>query len=82
MWYEILVCVLAGLLAIFLLLSVIVLIKIVQIVKTVKRIIERAEQMADKAEHIAEFFEKTATPVALVKLVSNISDTLINKRKK
>jgi hypothetical protein len=48
----------------------------------VKRITEHAEQVADRAEHISAFFEKTATPVALVKLVTNFSDIFQKKRGK
>lgn len=50
--------------------------------KSVKHIIGQAEQMADRAEHITAFFEKTATPVALLKLVSNITDVFNKKGKK
>lgn len=78
-WYETLVIVLGTFLALFLILGILLLVKILQIVKTVKKIIERAEQVADKAEHITAFFKKTATPVALFKLVSNMSD-LYKKR--
>ena len=78
-WFEVLVIILSAFLAIFLILSIIILIKVIQIIKVVKRITEHAEQMADRAEHMAAFFEKTATPVALVKLVSNITDAFLKK---
>lgn len=73
-WFESLVIILSIMLGLFLLLGVILLVKIIQIVNQVKRITDHAEQAVDKAEHIASFFEKTATPVALMKLVANISD--------
>jgi len=81
-WYEILVVILSIFLGIFLVLSIVILVKVYQIVKVVKRITEHAEDMADRAEHVAAFFEKTAVPVALVKLVSNISDAILKKGKK
>ncbi len=81
-WFAVLAIILSTFLAIFLILSIVLLVKIIKIVKQIKRIIDQAEQVADKAEHIAAFFEKTATPVALLKLVSNISDTLSKKVKK
>lgn len=81
-WYEILVIILSTMLAIFLILGIVVLVLIIKIVKTIKKITEHAEHMADRAEHITSFFEKTATPVALVKLVSNISDAILKKGKK
>jgi hypothetical protein len=81
-WFAILVIILSSILAITLLLSIILLVKIVQIVGMVKKIIAQAEQVADRAEHFSAFFEKTATPVALLKLISNISDSLQKKAKR
>ena len=81
-WYEVIVIILSFFLAVFLLLGIVIFVKVVQIINVVKRIIDHAEQMADRAEHITAFFEKTATPVALVKLVSNISDAILKKGKK
>jgi hypothetical protein len=72
-WFEALVIILAVMLALFLLVSIILLARILQIIKQVKRITDHAENAAEKAEDIAAFFEKTATPVALMKLIANIS---------
>jgi predicted PurR-regulated permease PerM len=73
-WFEALVIILSVMLAFFLLLSIVLLVRILQIIKQVKRITDHAEHAVDKAEEIASFFEKTATPVALVKLIANISE--------
>lgn len=73
-WFESLVILLSVMLGLFILLGVILLVKVIQIVNQVKRVTDRAEQAVDKAEHIASFFEKTATPVAIMKLVANMSD--------
>ena len=81
-WFEILVIILAIFLAIFLLLGILISVKVLQITRAVKRITEHAENVVDKAEHITEFFEKTAMPVALVKLVSNMSDVFLKKGSK
>ena len=81
-WFEVLVIILSVFLALFLILSIIISIKIIQIVKALKRITDHAEQLADRADHISSFFEKTATPVALMKLVSNLSDVFQKKGKK
>ncbi len=81
-WFAVLVIILSSFLAIALLLTIVLIVKVIQITKSVKHIIEQAEAVADRAEHISEFFEKTATPVALVKLFSNISDTIQKKAKK
>lgn len=81
-WYAALVIILSIALAIFLVLSIILVSKLIQIANHVKRIVAQAEQVADRAEHISAFFEKTATPVAILKLISNLSDTLQRKVKK
>lgn len=81
-WFKVLVIILSAMLALFLLLSIVVLVKVVQIVKQIKRIIDHAENTLDKAEHVADFFKKTATPVAIVKLFSNISEAVSSAGKK
>ncbi len=87
-WFEVLVVILSVMLALFLLLSIILLVRLIQIANKTKRIVEHAEEAVDKVEEIASFFEKTATPIALMKLVANISEKVtsaadnINKRKK
>lgn len=81
-WFAVLVIILSGFLAVSLILSIILLVKIIQITKKVKHIISQAEQVADRAENISAFFEKTATPVAILKLISNISETIQKKVKR
>lgn len=73
-WFESLVILLSVMLGLFLLLGIILLVKIIQIVNKIKRITDQAEEAVEKAGHIASFFEKTAAPVAIMKLISNISD--------
>lgn len=81
-WFEILVVVLGSLLAILLILTIVAAVFIIKIARMAKRITEHAEQMADRADHMSAFFEKTATPVALFKLVTNFSEVFQKKRKK
>ena len=81
-WFAVLVIILSGFLALSLILSIILLVKVIQITKKVKHIINQAEQVADRAENISAFFEKTATPVAILKLISNISETIQKKVKR
>ncbi len=81
-WFATLVIILSAFLALVLILSIVLIVKLIQVIKVVKRITEQAEQVADRAEHISAFFERTATPVAILKLVSNISDTLQKKVKR
>jgi hypothetical protein len=81
-WFAVLTIILSTFLAIFLILSIVLLVKVIQIVKKVKHIVEQAEQVADRAEHISAFFERTATPVAFLKLISNLSETIQKKVKR
>jgi hypothetical protein len=81
-WYEALVIILGAALALFLILFIVLTVKLIQIANTAKRITEHAEKVADQAEHVSEFFAKTATPVAVVKLLSNVSEMLQGKEKK
>lgn len=81
-WYETLVIILSVMLALFLTLSIILLIWLLKIVKQVKRITDHAENAVDKAEQVADFFQKTATPVAIMKLVANISEFAQKANKK
>lgn len=78
---KILVVVLATVLAIFLVLAIVLIVKIIQVVKLIKQILEKAEQIADKAEAVGEFFEHTATPVAVGKLIAHIADNVFKKGK-
>ena len=55
---------------------------LVRIARLAKRITEHAEQVADRAEHVSAFFEKTATPVAIIKLVANLGNVLGKKGRK
>lgn len=77
---EILVVILSITLAVFLLLGIYLIIKVIQVANHIKKITEHAEQVADRADHISDFFAKTATPVAIAKLIANLSDIIQKKR--
>ncbi len=69
---EVLLIIVSATLAIFLVVSIVAIVKIIQILHDIRRIAEKAEQIADKAEAVSEFFQKTAGPAAIVKLISNL----------
>jgi predicted PurR-regulated permease PerM len=87
-WFEALTIILSVMLALLLLLMIILVVRFIQITRQIKHITDYAENAVDKAEEIASFFEKTATPIALAKLIANISgkvaDTAekLNRKKK
>lgn len=81
-WFEVLVVILSIFLAIFLVLGIILLIKFIKLANTLNKITDHAERMADKAEHVSDFIEKTTTTAAMAKLAASISDSILKKGSK
>lgn len=77
-----LVIILAVALAIFLVLSILALVKIIQILGHIKRITEKAANLADKAEAVGEFLERAATPLALSRIMANVADGFLWRRRR
>ncbi len=78
---QILVVILSTTLALFLLVSIIAAVKVVQILNDIKRIVKKAESIADKAEAVGEFFQASAGPAAIGKLIANIFHSQSKKSK-
>lgn len=81
-WFEILVIIISSLLIIILFLVIFILIKIVKVSRSVNKITDKAESLVDRADQISSFFEKTTTPVAVIKLLSKISDAFTTKKRR
>ena len=81
-WFELLVVLMSSLLIIILIIIIFILFKVSKITSSVKKITDKTENLMDRADHISSFFEKTATPVALIKLVSNITESFTKKGRK
>lgn len=79
---TILVIILSGFLALFLLLGIVALVKFIQILNHLERISEKAEKIADSAEHIGEFFRHTAGPAAIAKLLANVGEAVFKHGKR
>jgi competence protein ComGC len=70
-------------LAIFLTLSIIALVYIIKLVKQIRRVAEHAENVAESVESAANAFERTATPISILKVIGNIVENANKfKRKK
>lgn len=67
---RILVIFLSAALGVFLLLGIALLIMSIQIVNRIRRISEKAEDFAEKAEAVGDFFQKTAGPATLAKALA------------
>lgn len=80
---EVLVIIVSAVLAIFLVVLIIVLLQANKVIKQVKSITARAENVADSMEAAAAAFERTASPLAIIKIIGNIVEqsTRIRKRK-
>lgn len=79
---TILVVILSGFLAVFLLLGIVLLALIIKIAKNIKHITEKAEQVVDQAEHIGDFFKKATGSFAFARLISNIANSVFNHEEK
>lgn len=78
---RILLVILSAALAVFLLLGIIALVKIIQILNRIKKITEKAEDLAEKAEAVGEFFQRSAVSAGLIKLAANIFQSVRGRRK-
>ena len=79
---QVLLIIVSTTLTLFLILSIILIIKFIQILNHVKHITEKAEKIADNAESVSEFFQKTAGPAAIAKLIANITHSFTKGKKK
>ena len=78
---EVLLLIVSGVLAIFLVVAIIAGIKLIQVLRSLRHITEQAEKLADSAEAVGEFFRKSAGPVALGKLVANVAESVVHRKK-
>ena len=61
---------------------IVAMVYVIKIMKQVKQITEHAENVADSMESAASAFQKTATPLAILKLVGNIVEHAARGRRK
>lgn len=70
--YEILVIILSSTLGILLILCIVLAIYAIKLVKQLRVISNKAEEIVDDVEAVSGFFRKSAGPVAITSMVSNI----------
>ena len=71
----------SSVLAIFLLVLIWALVYMVKILKQTRRVMERAENVADSVEAATAAFERAASPLAVLKIIGNIVDQTSKYRK-
>ncbi len=72
---EVLLIVVSTTLTIFLIVGIIAISYLIKILKNIRNITEKADHIADQAESVTAFFQKSAGTAALGKLVANIVNT-------
>lgn len=77
---QILVIILSSFLAIFLILAIVATVLSIKVLKHIQKITEKAEAIADKADSVTTFFQQTAGPAAIAKLVSNLVHAVRDKK--
>lgn len=80
--FEILVVVLSVVLAICLLLGIALLIAVIKLVNKLRQISQKAEEVMDDVEAVSGFFRKSAGPVAITGLLSNIVSKVVDFKTK
>lgn len=78
---TILVIILSSFLALFLLLGIILIVNIMRLVKKMNEIAEKASEIVDNVENVAEMFKKASGPMALGRYFVNIANTVIKHKK-
>lgn len=71
---DILVIILSSFLALSLILSIVLLVLLIKVVLVVKRVTDKAEQLADKAEALGDFVQQATTPLVVGRMITNIFD--------
>lgn len=78
---ETLLIVVSSVLSVFLVLLSIAAYYFIRVMKRLDRIVDKAENVADSVEAAASAFERTATPMAVINLISNIVSKTQKKKK-
>ena len=78
---QIIASILAVTLAIFLVLAIIAVVMVIGILKKVKIISERAEQITEAAQEMAETFRQSA-PFTILRFLGNIADVFGSRKHK
>ena len=79
---ETLLVIVSSTLAVFLVLASVALTYFIKLLRVLRAIAEKAENVADSVEAAAETFERSAGPVAVLKLIGNIIDNAAKLRRK
>jgi hypothetical protein len=79
---EVLLIVVSSTLTVFLIVAIVATVYMIKVLNHIKNITEKAEHIADQAEQVTNFIQKTAGSVAIGKLIANIFNTFKSKKEK
>lgn len=71
---KVIMLILAGALALFLIFAIVSILLIIRVVKSVNRVTMKAEQLIDSAETVSQVFKQTAEQMTFVRLVRNVAE--------
>ncbi len=80
--FEILVIILSITLAVLLIASIFLVVVLVKLVNQLRIVSHKAEEIVDDVETVSGFFRKTAGPVAITSLISNIVSKVTEMKSK
>lgn len=80
--FEVLVIILSVVLAVLLVLSIVLVVGVIKLVNKLRDISKKAEEVMDDVEAVSGFFRKSAGPVAITGLISNIVNKVADISKK
>ncbi len=76
-----LLIVLSATLIVFLIAAIIAVFKLISVLNSMKRLGEQAEKLAASAASVGEFFAKSTGPLALGKMLGNVTDFIKHRKK-
>lgn len=79
---QALLIILSAALAVFIILGIVLLVYLIRAAKKVNVIVDKAEALTEKAEHVSQFFERTAPAVAITRLFGNIAEAVMKNNKR
>jgi cell division protein FtsB len=78
---SILVITLAAFLALFLFLSIILVANLIKLTKKLQEVADKAHQIVDNVENVADIFKRSAGPFALGRFFMNLVETVTKHKK-
>ncbi len=79
---QALLIIVSSVLSIFLIVGIVALVYLVKVLKQIRRITEKAENVAESVESAANTFERTASPLAILKVIGSIIDNASKMKKR